>query len=119
MEYAADEEMVVVGGRRAQRSAPSSRFVTGESRREERKGRAGSVHRPSDRGGYAAPHTADGLPQDSSKSGGVAGGRRAGNGMGYKPYTGKVSTEYMHLGRLKCARGLAARASRAPACPAS
>ena len=92
----------MIGGRRAQRSAPSSRFVSDERQEEHRSG-----GRRRDRS-YAAPHTADGVPTDHNKGGGGGGSGTApaeprGSGLGYKPYTGKISKEYMNLGHLKCA----------------
>ena len=81
-------------GRRAQRSAPS-----GQTGQKPVPRRAGSVGR--ERSSYAphtlqAPHTADGVPANEH-----GGGRGAGSPVGYKPYTGKVSSEYQVLGRLK------------------
>lgn len=102
-------------GRRAQHSAPASRFVNdemptaGAPRPAAPSGYAGYAGAPPRRQGgvgygreRAAPHTADGLGADhSSANGGAAGGSAASPTRNYKPYTGKVSSEYMHMGKLK------------------
>ena len=48
------------------------------------------------------------MPTDNNKGGGGGGSGTAPtepgrSGLGYKPYTGKISKEYMQLGHLKCA----------------
>jgi hypothetical protein len=92
-----------ISGRRVQHSAPSSRFVDDGRTGGNAKGggyaagggrRSGSVGREREQ---HAPHTADGLSMDGGGGGG-GGGRRP---PMYKPYTGKVSSEYQVLGRLK------------------
>jgi len=89
----------VAGGRRAQRSAPSSQFANPQSRRAVNE-RAAAY--PS------APHTADGsaLTESNDKPSGGGGHQtaphsHAGRGLGYKPYAGKVNNDIGALGMLK------------------
>lgn len=96
----------VASGRRAQqRSAPSSRFVSDDEPDvvdQQRPLWRDGVGRYAPSSGLHvnrnAPHTADG--SEVAEGYGRVGAHR-GSHFDYKPYTGKVSSEYMNLGKLK------------------